>query len=107
MKIKYNRLSTLHQSGNRFSADSTKYDLVLLDRVSGTVPFAEREKAKILIKLVEEKKVSEIYVEELSRLGRNTGNVISTLEWLDSHKVNVVVRNLGLQSRPNNKKNHY
>jgi DNA invertase Pin-like site-specific DNA recombinase len=44
-------------------------------------------------------------VEEQSRLGRNTGDVIQTLEWLDKHEVNVVVRNLGIQSRPNGKKN--
>ena len=30
-----------------------------------------------------------------------TGDVIKTLEWLDEMKVNVVVRNIGLQSRPN------
>jgi DNA invertase Pin-like site-specific DNA recombinase len=44
-------------------------------------------------------------VEEFSRLGRNTGGVISTLEWFDQYGVNVVVRNIGLQSRPNGKKN--
>ena len=39
-------------------------------------------------------------VEEFSRLGRNTGDVIRTLEWLEENKVNVLVRNIGLQSRP-------
>jgi DNA invertase Pin-like site-specific DNA recombinase len=43
--------------------------------------------------------------EEFSRLGRNTGDVIRTLEWLDENKVNVIIRNLGLQSRPNGQKN--
>ena len=38
-------------------------------------------------------------------MGRNTGDVIKTLEWLDEMKVNVVVRNIGLQSRPNGVKN--
>ena len=32
-------------------------------------------------------------------------DVIKTLEWLDEMKVNVVVRNIGLQSRPNGVKN--
>lgn len=44
-------------------------------------------------------------VEEFSRLGRNTGDVIRTLEWLEQHQVNVHVLNVGLQSRPNGKKN--
>ena len=105
MQVKYNRLSSLSQSGNRLSADKTKYDLVLLDRVSGTVAFKERPKGKELVKLVEDSRVKELVVEELSRLGCSTGNVIQTLEWLEEKEVNVTVRNIGLQSRPNNKKN--
>lgn len=105
MKIKYNRLSSLSQSGNRLTDDKTHYDLVLLDRVSGSVGFKERPKGKELTKLVELGKVSELWVEEFSRLGRNTGDVIKTLEWLEEMKVNVVVRNIGLQSRPNGQKN--
>ncbi len=105
MKVKYNRTSTIQQSGNRFSADKGKYDLVLMDKVSGKIPFKERPKAKELVQLIENNKVSELVIEELSRLGRNTGDVISTLEWMENNSVNVIVRNLGLQSRPNGKKN--
>ncbi len=105
MKVKYNRVSTLQQTGDRFSLDQTQYDLVLFDKVSGTVPFKEREKGKELMKLVEAGKVSELVVEEFSRLGRNTGDVIKTLEWLEQFEINVNVLNLGLQSRPNSKKN--
>ncbi|HZK92971.1 MAG TPA: hypothetical protein VFC67_02100 [Prolixibacteraceae bacterium] len=39
MIVKYNRVSTLQQGGNRFSADNEKYDLTLLGKVSGSVPF--------------------------------------------------------------------
>jgi DNA invertase Pin-like site-specific DNA recombinase len=105
MKVKYNRLSSLSQTGNRLTDDKTLYDLVLLDRVSGSVSFKERPKGQELTKLVEQDKISELWVEEFSRLGRNTGDVIKTLEWLDEMKVNVVVRNIGLQSRPNGQKN--
>jgi hypothetical protein len=34
MRIKYNRVSTLAQTGNRFEADTEKYDLTLLDKIS-------------------------------------------------------------------------
>lgn len=105
MRVKYNRVSTLQQTGDRFSVDKENYDLVLFDKVSGTIPFNERPKGIELVNLVKNKKVSELVVEEFSRLGRNTGDVIRTLEWLEEHEVNVVIRNLGLQSRPNGKKN--
>lgn len=98
-------MSTLQQTGDRFSVDQEKYDLVLLDKVSGSVDFKERPKGRELTKLIEEGKVNELIVEEFSRLGRNTGDVIRTLEWLEEKEINVIVRNNGLQSRPNGKKN--
>ena len=105
MRIKYNRVSTIQQSGNRFSADENNYDLVLFDKVSGKVPFKERPKAQELVELVEQGKVNELVIEEFSRVGRTIGDCIQTLEWLEEHEINVVVRNLGLQSRPQGKKN--
>lgn len=105
MKIKYNRVSTLSQTGSRFEADSAHYDLVMLDKVSGSISFKERPQGGKLCNLVTNGKVSEIVVEELSRLGRNTGDVIQTLEFFEKQAVNVVIRNLGIQSRPQGKKN--
>lgn len=105
VRIKYNRVSTLYQSGNRFSADTNVYDLTLFDKISGSIPFRERPKGKELVNLVEEGKVEELHIEELSRLGRNVGDCITVCEWLDSKGVNIVVKNLGLQSRPDGKKN--
>ena len=105
MRVKYNRVSTLGQTGNRFEADADKYDLVLLDKVSGTVNFRDREKGRVLIDLVEDGVVKVIVCEEISRLGRNTRNVLETLEFFEEHGINVVVKNMGLQSRPNGEKN--
>lgn len=106
MRVKYNRVSCgLTQSGNRFEDDKSNYDLTLFDKISGTIPFFEREKGKELKKLVEVGKVKELVVEEISRLGRNNNNVLNTLQWLDDNEVNVYVRNLGIHSRPNGQKN--
>lgn len=105
MRVKYNRVSTVNQTGNRFTNDTDKYDLILFDKVSGNVSFRDRPQGIELTKLIERGKVSELVVEEFSRLGRNTGDVINVLDWLDKKGVNVVVRNIGLQSRPNGIKN--
>jgi DNA invertase Pin-like site-specific DNA recombinase len=105
MRVKYNRVSTIGQSGNRFSNDTDKYDLVLLDKVSGNLDFKDRPKGAQVAKLINEQKVTELVVEEFSRLGRNTRDVINVLDWLESKAVNVVVKNVGLQSRPNGIKN--
>ena len=93
--------------GERFKMDEEKYDLTLFDKgVSGKVPFKEREKGKVLVQLIESGEVETIVVEELSRLGRNTVDVLTTLQWLEEKGVNVVVRGMGnLQSHFDGKKN--
>jgi len=105
MKIKYNRVSHVSQSGNRFTEDNDTYDLVIMDKVSGSVSFKDRVGGKQVVELVENGSLKTLVSEEFSRLGRNTGDVIRTLEWLEENNVNVVIRNLGLQSRPNGEKN--
>lgn len=107
MRVKYNRTSTIQQQGERFKLDQDKYDLILFDRgVSGKVPFAEREKGAELFELVFGGSVKEVVVEELSRLGRNTVDVLTTLKVLEDHQINVIVKNMGnLQSIVNGKKN--
>ena len=105
LKIKYNRVSTLSQSGDRFGLDNDKYDLTLFDKISGTIPFKERPQAKKLIDLVENGQVEQLVCEDFSRIGRNVADTINVVTWLEEHKVNVVIRNIGLQSRPNGKKN--
>jgi len=107
MRVKYNRTSTINQHGERFKLDKSNYDRILFDKgVSGKIPFMKREKGIELFTLVESGKVSELVVEELSRLGRNNIDVLTTLHYLDEHQVNVVVRGMGnLQSTVNGKKN--
>ena len=107
MKIKYNRTSMLLQKGERFKLDKDNYNLTLFDKgVSGKVPFSEREGGIKLTQLVSDGKVSEVVVEELSRLGRNTIDTLTTLKFFEDSGVNVVVLNMGnLQSMVNGKKN--
>ena len=107
MKVKYNRTSTLNQTGERYKLDEDRYDLTLFDKgVSGKVPFKEREKGRVLVELIGKGEVETIVVEELSRLGRNTVDVLTTLQWLEEKGVNVVVRGMGnLQSHVDGKKN--
>lgn len=105
MKVKYNRVSTIQQSGLRFTEDKESYDIVYMDKISGSVAFKDRHEALHLVKLINKGEVTDLVVEEFSRLGRNTGDVITTLEWLESKGINVTVRNIGLQSRPGGVKN--
>jgi DNA invertase Pin-like site-specific DNA recombinase len=74
--------------------------------VSGKIPFSEREKGRELTQLVQNGEVNEVVVEELSRLGRNTIDTLTTLKFFEENGVNVVVKSMGnLQSMVNGKKN--
>ena len=107
MRVKYNRTSTIQQEGERFKLDKDNYDLTLFDKgVSGKIPFSEREKGRELTQLVQNGEVDEVVVEELSRLGRNTIDTLTTLKFFEENGVNVVVKSMGnLQSMVNGKKN--
>ena len=107
MRVKYNRTSTIQQKGERFGLDNDNYDLTLFDKgVSGKIPFSEREKGRELTQLVQNGEVDEVIVEELSRLGRNTIDTLTTLKFFEENGVNVVVKSMGnLQSMINGKKN--
>ena len=107
MRVKYNRTSTIQQEGERFKLDKDNYDLTIFDKgVSGKIPFSEREGGIKLTKLVNEGKVKEVVVEELSRLGRNTIDTLTTLKSFEEKGINVVVRGMGnLQSMIDGKKN--
>ena len=107
MRVKYNRTSTIQQEGERFKLDKDIYDLTIFDKgVSGKIPFSEREGGIKLTKLVNEGRVKEVVVEELSRLGRNTIDTLTTLKSFEEKGINVVVRGMGnLQSMIDGKKN--
>ncbi len=105
MIVKYSRVSTISQTGNRFLLDTEKYDLVLLDKISGKVPFKERPESKKLIDLVNKKLIKVLVVEELSRLGRSLIDTLETLRWLQDNEVNVKIKNIGIESFPNGVKN--
>jgi len=107
MRVKYNRTSTIQQEGERFKLDKDNYDLTIFDKgVSGKIPFSEREGGIKLTNLVNEGVVKEVVVEELSRLGRNTIDTLTTLKSFEEKGINVVVRGMGnLQSMIDGKKN--
>jgi DNA invertase Pin-like site-specific DNA recombinase len=85
MKVEYIRWSTLQQSGSRQLLDSKNYDLILQEQISGSIAFENRPKGKELLALIEDGKVTDLFVEEFSRLGRNALDVLNTLNFCGDH----------------------
>lgn len=105
MTVKYIRWSTLGQSGARQLLDSHNYDLVLQEQISGSVAFGKRPKGAELLKLINQGKVTDLFVEELTRLGRNAYDIVTTLNTCEERNVTVHIQNMNLSSRVNGKPN--
>ena len=99
MIVKYIRVSTTEQNTDR----QEKFDgKVYRDEVSGSTPFAERPQAK---KLLSNKKITEVHVHSIDRLGRNTLDIMQTIQNFTSIGVNVVSDKEGLNTIVNGKEN--
>jgi len=105
MKVKYIRWSTLGQSASRQLVDKRKYDLILQEQISGSIALAKRPQGAALLKLIEAGKVTDLYVEEFSRLGRNAYDTLSTLNICEQYGVNIHLQNMNLSSHVDGKVN--
>lgn len=106
MKARYSRISTVSQKIERQILKAQSDEVLYSDIISGSIAFKEREQAQELIKAIENKKVNYLSVSSIDRLGRNTLDILNTIDYLNSHKVTLRVDNLGIESltggKPNN-----
>ncbi len=105
MKGRYIRTSTIAQNTARQEAKAHSEEILFIDRVSGSIPFSERPQAKELIKAVTDNKISFVSVSSIDRLGRNTLDVLNTIQLFHSKGVTLFVENIGLQSLNDGKEN--
>jgi DNA invertase Pin-like site-specific DNA recombinase len=100
--VQYIRVSTVGQNPDRQVQEGVKaYE----DRVKGSVAFKDRENAQRLMRDIEAGKVEEVIVHSIDRLGRNTLDIMQTIQWMTSKGVNVISRKEGLQTLVEGKEN--
>jgi DNA invertase Pin-like site-specific DNA recombinase len=103
MKARYVRTSTLNQNEARQLAKLHPDEVLFIDKVSGTIAFEKRDQARLLMDQVKEGKITYLSVSSIDRLGRNTIDVLQTIEKLTLAGVTLRVDNLGLESLINGK----
>ena len=99
MKAKYIRVSTTEQNTDR---QNDFNGLTYPDKCSGSIAFKDRPQAK---KLLANDKVTEVYVHSIDRLGRNTLDIMQTIQYFTSKGINVVSEKEGLSTIVNGKEN--
>jgi DNA invertase Pin-like site-specific DNA recombinase len=103
MKVNYQRCSTKEQNVARQVIQGM--DAVFTDYCSGGIEFSKREQSSKLLKLVEQGKVSELHIDSLDRLGRNTIDMLNTINHLTEKNVCVVSIKEGLRTLVDGKQN--
>ena len=96
-KAHYVRVSTLEQNTARqkeiiFGAK------VYEDKCSGSVPFKDRQFGSSLIEDIDNNLIDEVHVHSIDRLGRNTLDIMNTIQYMASKGVNVVSIKEGLRT---------
>jgi DNA invertase Pin-like site-specific DNA recombinase len=99
MKVKYNRVSTIDQNLDR--QDNFK-GLTYADKCSGSIAFADRTEAS---KLLANEEVTEVLVTSIDRLGRNTIDIMQTIQGFTNKGINVISQKEGLQTIVDGKEN--
>lgn len=81
-------------------ADSKGYSIIetITETVSGAKKNSERKGIQQLLKLAETGKIKKVLIHEVTRLGRDTQQVLTTLETLHAYKVSVHVMNYNLET---------
>lgn len=97
-KARYIRQSTKNQTNLRQLIKAHPDETLFIDIISGSVPFAERPEGKRLIQSIESNLVNYVIFHDLSRTGRCTVDVLTTLNFFQSKEVIVKIDNLGLES---------
>jgi DNA invertase Pin-like site-specific DNA recombinase len=104
-KARYIRQSSKTQTNFRQLAKAHPDEILYIDIISGSVPFAERPEGKKLIEAVEAGTITYLTFHDLSRAGRSTLDVLTTLSYFREKGVVVKIDNLGLESIVNGKVN--
>ena len=95
MNVTYARISTAEQNENR---QITKGYKSFVDTCSGSTPFFERPKAQELIKFLKKNPEAIVNIEAVDRLGRNTIDILQTVEYFKANNFNLRIDNLGMDN---------
>jgi DNA invertase Pin-like site-specific DNA recombinase len=104
-KARYIRQSTKNQSNLRQLHKAHPDEELYVDIISGSTPFFLRPEGGRLIKSIEAGLVNYVTFHDLSRAGRSTVDVLTTLNFFQSKGVIVKIDNLGLESMIDGKVN--
>ena len=106
----YSRVSTSGQDFQRQTTELNEYAIkmgyqlmgVFEEIISGAKKNEDRPKLVEMIDFVRTNKIDKVLVWELSRLGRNTIQVLQTIELFNSHCISLFIKNFNIETLDQN-----
>jgi DNA invertase Pin-like site-specific DNA recombinase len=98
MKVLYVRTSTTEQKNDRQRVNEKDYQLVIEDKCSGSTDLFEREGGRKLLKLIEKGVLSDLYIWEIDRLGRNLLCILNNIKFFNEKNICIHFVSQGLST---------
>lgn len=96
MRVKYIRCSAIDQNSDRQKVDSKNYDLIIEDRISGSVPFFDRAGGKRIMNLITSKDISSLHVHKIDRIGRDLRDILNVIKFMTDHQIPIHFETQGI-----------
>lgn len=99
VKVLYTRVSNqIGQNLGRQQVDASNYQIVIEDRISGSVPFFERPGGARIKNMVERGVDIELSVWQIDRLGRDVRDILNTIHYFNSKNICITFVSQGLKT---------
>jgi DNA invertase Pin-like site-specific DNA recombinase len=98
MKINYVRISSGSQNNDIQVFNLPSDNKLFKDTCSGSIAFSERTDGAKIIELVKEGKIDTIYINDISRIGRDNIDVLNMIQFFTENGVNLISRREGLST---------
>ena len=98
MKINYVRISSGSQNNDIQVFNLPSDNKVFKDTISGSIAFSDRPEGAKIIELVKEGRIDEIYINDISRIGRDNIDVLNMIQFFTENGVNLISRREGLST---------
>jgi len=98
MKINYVRISSGSQNNDIQVFNLPSDNKVFKDTISGSIAFSDRPEGAKIIELVKEGRIDTIYINDISRIGRDNIDVLNMIQFFTENGVNLISRREGLST---------
>lgn len=98
MKINYVRISSGSQNNDIQVFNLPSDNKVFRDTISGSIAFSDRPEGAKIIELVKEGRIDTIYINDISRIGRDNIDVLNMIQFFTENGVNLISRREGLST---------